>query len=204
MKKGELKKVATDYEQLFPVEWKRVQNDFMRRNGSWVQIVAFNPSRWASEYNPVSSLDFLKKPGQVTGGLAAMILKKSRHPVQRWVTMREHEQSMASVFNEMVKQFRPHLLQLLDTNDIMRLLAEDLSYWPHAYALCITACERGDVPKAREYFAAFEAATAKKPYPEIDARRMELRESLSLAPNPEKLHAHLTRFESEKLAQLPL
>jgi len=46
MKSGELKKLAKAYATHFPTPWQHVGNEFMRRDGDWVQIISFNASRF--------------------------------------------------------------------------------------------------------------------------------------------------------------
>jgi hypothetical protein len=203
MKRGLLRKVAKDYEPLLPSDWKRIGSEFMRRAGDWVQIIAFNPSRWADEYEPRCCFEFLKEPGPSTGGWGFHGL---RHPkgVQRWITIKEHERALTSIFNDMVAQFRPPILQPLDPRGVAALIQTDLEYWPHAYALCVIAAERGDAPEARKYYEAYLDATTDKRYDWATEHRRELETCLALMKTPEQLRAHLTKIEQEKLRELKL
>jgi hypothetical protein len=106
MKSGELNKIAKSFAPLLPPPWKQIGREFFRCEGSWVQIVGFNPSRFADTYVPRSSFEFLKMPGTPTGGFLGQELHHA-NSTQRWVKIAE---SSAEVFDEMTKQFRPALL----------------------------------------------------------------------------------------------
>lgn len=200
MKSGELKKVAQAYATHLPAPWQRVGNEFCRREGDWVQIVAFNASRFSDQYVPRSCMEFLKMPGVPTGGFLVQELHNP-NATQRWVTLSEDP---AAVFQEMAKQFRPSPLRQLDLAEIKRLLTATTSYWPHAYALCVIACEEGNTVEAERWFNAFAFATADKPYPWAETRTQELKECLKLAASPEALKAQLDVVRTEKLRALKL
>jgi len=200
MKSGELGKVARGYASYLPTPWERVGSEFRRREGDWVQMVVFNASRFTENYVPTSCMEFLKMPGPPTG---AFLLQELRNPnaTQRWVRISE---PVADVFQEMVKQFSPPLLKPLNVSEIKGLLSADLNYWPHAYALCVMACEEGGASDAQLYFEAFVSATSDKPYPSLEARKQELAECLSLTASPEGLSVRLQSVRVEKLRALKL
>ena len=200
MKSGELKKVVQAYASHLPAPWQRVGNEFCRCEGDWVQIIAFNASRFSEQYVPRSCMEFLKMAGVPTG---CFLVQELQNPngTQRWVKLSEDP---ADVFKEMAKQFRPSLLRQLDPAEIKRLLMANTSYWPHAYALCVIACEEGNTVEAEHWFDAFASATADKPYPWVETRKQELKECLKLAASPEALKANLDVVRTEKLRALKL
>lgn len=200
MRSGELKKVAQAYTACLPAPWLRVGSEFIRREGDWVQIVAFNASRFSEQYVPRSCMEFLKMPG-VPGG--AFLVQELQNPkaTQRWVNSSENP---ADVFHQMGKQFKPSLLKPLNLPEIKHLLAATINYWPHAYALCVMACEEGKAVDAERWFNAFAAATADKPYPWAETRKRELTECLKLAVSPETLRTRLDAIRTEKLYALKL
>lgn len=202
MKAGLLKKIVGDYAGFFPSDWKRVKNELMRRAGDWVQIVGINPSRFDDTYVPRTCLEFLKKPGEATGTFLVQELKHPAKDVQRWISMREHERSARAIFDEMCAQFRPDIRSPLDLATIKTLLSERLSYWPHAYALCVMVAEEGDRAEARRYYDIFLKATADKPKEWFDHRRAELERCLELMASREELRSHLASIATQKLASL--
>lgn len=200
MKSGELKKVAQAYSTQLPAPWQRVGDEFIRQEGDWVQIVAFNASRFSEQYVPRSCMEFLKIPGVPTGGFLVQELKNP-NATQRWVRVSE---APAEVFQQMAKQFIPSLLRQLNLAEIKRLLAASTSYWPHAYALCVMACEEANAVEAKRWFNAFTSATADKPYPWAETRKQELTECLKLAASPGVLRTRLDTVRAEKLRALKL
>lgn len=207
MKKGELKKVAQAYGALIPRPWQRVGNAFMRRDGDWVQIIGFNASRWSDDYEPQNCFEFLKEPGEATGGL---LLQGLRHPngTQRWLNAAKIANSASNdyapkIFEEMVKQFRPGILCPLRLNEVKSLLAEALEYWPHAYALCVMAAEAGNRAEAERYYAAFLADIADMPYPWAETARQEL-DACLMEIGSEPLRKRLASIEADKLRALKL
>ena len=124
MKSGELKKVAQAYATYLPTPWKRVGNEFMRREGEWVQIVTFNASRFSEQYVPRTCVEFLKMPGVPTG---SFLVQELQHPnaTQRWVKTTE---IAANIFAQMVEQFKPSLRNPLDVSEIESLLEATVNY----------------------------------------------------------------------------
>ena len=200
MKSGELKKVAQAYAACLQAPWHRVGNAFLRCEGDWVQIIGFNASRFAEKYVPSSSLDFLKMPGEQPGGF---LPRELQYPngTQRWIKSSENP---TDVFDQMVKQFKPSLLKPLNLVEIKHLLGDTINYWPHAYALCVMACEVGNAGDAERYFQAFILATSDKPYPWAETRKHELTECLKQAASPEVLSMRLEILRNEKLRVLKL
>jgi hypothetical protein len=145
-------------------------------------------------------MEFLKIPGVPTGGF---LVQEFQHPngTQYWVRTSDDP---ASVFEQMAKQFKPALLKPLNPSEVRRLLAASLHYWPHAYALCVMACEQGDPVDAESYFAAFVSGTTDKPHPWAAARKQELTECLKLIASPEALRARLEGVRAQKLRALKL
>jgi hypothetical protein len=200
MKSGALKKVAQAYAAYLPAPWQRVGNEFMRRDGDWVQIVAFNASRFSEQYVPRSCMEFLKMPGVPTGGFLVQELQNS-NGTQWWVRTSD---TPANVFDQMAEQFKPSLCTPLSVSEIKSLLGATMNYWPHAYALCVMACEEGNATDAERYFNAFISATSDKPYPWVETRKQELTECLKLAASPEALRMRLASVRAEKLRALKL
>ncbi len=200
MKSGELKKVANAYAPYLPAPWHRVGNEFMRRGGDWVQIVAFNASRFSEQYVPRSCMEFLKMPGTPTG---AFLVQELQNPnaTQRWVKTSE---TPDNVFAQMAGQFKPSLCAPLNISEIKNLLGTTMNYWPHPYALCVMACEEGNATDAQHYFNAFVSATSDKPYPWAETRKQELTECLKLTDSPEALRTRLDIVRIEKLRALKL
>ena len=201
MKSGELKKVAQSYASFLPAPWQRVGNEFMRSEGDWVQIVSFNASRFAEQYVPRSCMEFLKMPGVPTGSFCAQELH-APNGTQRWI--KTLHASPADVFEQMARQFKPTLFKPLNLSEVRHLLAEGLSYWPHAYALCVMACEEGNMVDAKNYFSVFASLTADRPYSWVEVRKHELADCLKLVASPETLKTHLESFRIEKLRALKL
>lgn len=200
VKSGELKKVAQTYAAYLPAPWQRVGNAFIRGQGDWAQIIGFNASRFADKYVPSSSLDFLKMPSDQPGGFLPLELQY-RNGAQRWVKTSE---SPASVFDQMAEQFRPSLRKPLSVSEIKNLLSATPNYWPHAYALCVMACEEGNATDAERYFNAFISTTSDKAYPWVETRKQELAECLKLAASPDALRVRLESVRAEKLRSLKL
>ena len=200
MKAGELKKIAQAYAAYLPGPWLRVGNEFMRREGDWVQIVAFNASRFSEQYVPRSCMEFLKMPGMPTGGF---LVQELQHPngTQRWVKTTD---APANVFEQMAEQFKPSLRNSLNISEIKSLLDATMDYWPHAYALCVMACEAGNADDATRYFNAFVLATSDKPYPWAETRKHELTECLRQVDSPEALKMRLESVSDDKLRALKL
>jgi len=145
-------------------------------------------------------MEFLKMPGVPTGGFLVQELRNPKG-TQRWV---KATNAPANVFEEMARQFKPALLNPLNVTEIKGLLAISLSNWSHAYALCVVACEAGNLMDAERRFNAFVTATADKPYPWAEIRRRELAECMKLAGSPESLRMHLETIRVEKLCALKL
>lgn len=200
MKAGELRNLATSYGLLLSPEWKRNGSDLLRRNGDWLQIIAFNASRFADRYAPRNCFEFLKMPGPVLGGMLGQELCHS-NGAQRWVTLREPPEV---VFRDMERQFRPSITSPLSTGEIEVLLQQGSEYWPHAYALCVIAAERQERQSALHYFSVFQVSTQDKPYPWVVQRTAELDLCLRLTADPPSLSMHLDQLRSAKLQQLPL
>jgi hypothetical protein len=202
MKAGLLKKIASDYAGLFPVEWRRAGSEFLRRRDDWVQIVSFNPSRFDDTYVPKCGLEFLKMPGDVTAGFLPQELRHPKHDVQRWISMKEHEFATTDVFQEMVRQFTPVLDHPLLRDDITKLLTANETYWPHPYALCVMAAERGELEEARRYYTSYLTITSDRPYDWAEMRRQELATCIKLMTSPNELKAHLLEVQETKAAFL--
>jgi hypothetical protein len=200
MKSGELKKIAQAYSTYFPEPWRRVGNEFIRREGDWVQIIAFNASRFSEQYVPRSCVEFLKMPGLPTGGFLVRELRNSSG-TQRWVKTTD---APSNVFEQMAEQFEPSLRSPMNVSKIKSLLDAASNYWPHAYALCVVACEEGNSTDAQRYFQAFLLATSDKPYPWAETRKHELMECLKQAASPEILKMRLESLRNEKLRALKL
>ena len=207
MKSGEIKKVVQAYVPFFHSPWKRVRNEFMRREGDWVQIISFNASRWADKYEPRSCFEFLKQPGDPVGGF---LVQGLQHPnrVQRWVNAAKIADPASNdyapkVFDEMTKQFKPSIPGPLVVAEIKQLLEASLGYWPHPYALCVMAAEAGNKADAERYFEVFQADVDDKPYPWAESAREELRACLE-ANGSEKLSLRLEGIATEKLKKLRL
>jgi hypothetical protein len=198
MKSGELAKLVESFGPFFQLPWLRTKREFVRREGSWIQIIAFNASRFTEKYVPVSSFEFLKMPGVPTCGFLPQQLQYA-NGAQRWVALTE---SVADVFDGMAKQFIPAILRTLRLKEIEGLLNSSLDYWPHPYALCVTRAEDGDKDEAQKYFEAFLSATVDKPYPWVESRRQELAENLSLMDTPLELKTRLAAIEADKLRAL--
>ena len=198
MKRGELRKLAQAYETFILTPWQRVGSEFMRCEGDWVQIIAFNASRFSGKYLPRSCMEFLKMPGVPTGGFLVQELQ-NLNTTQRWVKMSENP---ADVFRQMVKQFNPRLLEPLDPSEVKILLTAAMNYWPHAYALCVMACQEANAVYAQRCFDAFVSATADKPYAWVLARKEELTGCLKLIRSPEALKVRLNVVRAEKLEAL--
>jgi hypothetical protein len=199
MKAGELKKVATAFSKFFPLPWKRVGNEFMRREKSWVQIGAFGASRFSDQYAPRNCFEYLLMPGPATGTFLSQELK---HPngTQRWIDA-SNLTLVDSVFSEMVRQFKPSLLAPLDLLEIKQLLESSRDYWPHSYALCIMSLENENQEEAEQYFADFSAAIADKPYSWAEARKRELTDLMAIKKQ-EELISRLQSISEGKLKAL--
>ncbi len=200
MKGGELRKVAQAYGGCLPEPWRRVGNAFIRFTGDWAHIVAFNPSRFAEQYIPRSCMEFLKMPGVPTGGFLPQELHNPKG-TQRWVKTTEMP---TKVFEEMIRQFKPELLSPLNVDEVKSMLFSSLDYWPHAYALCVMACEANNLPDAEFSFNAFASATADKHFPWVESRRQELTECIKLIGSPGTLRMNLETIQVEKLRALKL
>jgi hypothetical protein len=172
----------------------------MRHEGDWVQIVAFNASRFSEQYIPRSCMEFLKMPGVPTGGFLVQELQHL-NATQRWIKTTD---APANVFEQMAEQFKPSLRHPLKVSEIKNLLDATVDYWPHAYALCVMACEEGDVGDAERYFDAFVLATSDKPYPWAETRKRELTACLEQSPSPEALRMRLKSLRNEKLRAFKL
>lgn len=204
MKTGEIKKVAQDYQSFFPSEWKNVRGSFYRRHGSWLQIVAFNPSRFNDVYEPRSCAEFLKKPGPVAGSMLLSTLREKKHNVTRWISLKEHAASFPSIWEDMAAQFRPAINRPLQLDEVKSLLQLQQEYWPHVYALCVMAAEEGNQSEAKERFDHFCRMMADKPFDWAMGRRSELEKVMELLPMPTALKAHLDEIERVKLASAKL
>lgn len=200
MKKGEIKTVVQSYTSHLPAPWQRVGNEFMRYEGDWVQIVTFNASRFTELYVPRNCMEYLKMPGVPTGGFLVQELH-NRNGTQHWVRTTD---ASAKVFEEMTRQFKPALLNPLNIVEIKNMLTDSIDYWPHAYALCVMACEAGNFTEGERSFDAFLSATADKPYSWVETRRQELTECMKLAENLETLRTHLETVRINKLSALKL
>jgi hypothetical protein len=200
VKSVELKKIAIAYSIYLPEPWQQVGNEFFRREGDWVQIVGFNASRFLDQYVPRSCMEFLKIPGVPAG---AFLVQELQNPnaTQRWVKITD---APANIFEQMALQFKPPLRNRLNRSEIKRLLDEMVNYWPHAYALCVMACEEGNSGEAQHYFNEFVLATSNKPYPWAEARKQELTECLEHLTSPEALTIRLENLRDEKLRALKL
>lgn len=197
MKSGLLKRVATEYAGLLGKEWTAIKTDMARREGPWLQILSFNPSRFDDSYLPRVSLDFLWMPGSVTGGLLLQELK--RRGAQRWVAVKGSH-SAAEVLAEMKEQFRPRLDRPLERSEVERAIAESVDVWGHAYSLCLVALDRGDRRIAERWLRDFERQVADKPFEWVRQRHEELLSSLRLTQ--EEWILRRQEIESAKLASL--
>ena len=139
-------------------------------------------------------------PGPPTGSILGQELQYP-NATQRWVKVSE---APADVFQQISEQFTPSPLRQIDLSEIKRLLAANTGYWPHAYALCVMACEEGNAVEADRWFNAFTSATADKPYSWAETRKQELMECLKLVASSETLRARLDVVLTEKLRALKL
>ncbi|MDB6064271.1 MAG: hypothetical protein JWR26_479 [Pedosphaera sp.] len=203
MKAGELKKIARAFGDFLPPPWKRIGNKYLRREGDWVQMVVFYPSRWNDDYIPRSCFEFLKDPDEPTGTYLGQELVGTRHKAPRWITVKETSRSMSAIFDEMARQFKPAILAALKVTEIRRLLEARMDYWPHAYALCVMAAEAGDKAKAEHYFAAYEAQGLDPTWDSVIETRKQLKRCIKEA-GTEALSRRLAKIQAEKLRALKL
>jgi hypothetical protein len=145
-------------------------------------------------------MEFLKMPGVPTGGFLVQELQNP-NATQRWVKTTD---APANVFEQMAEQFKPSLCNPLNISEIKSLLDATMNYWPHAYALCVMACEEGNAADAKRYFNAFVLATLDKPYPWAETRKQELTECLKQEASPEALRVRLESLSDDKLRALKL
>jgi hypothetical protein len=205
MKSGSLTKVADAYAKFLTDSWRKIGRELMRREEDWVQIIAFNASRWADSYEPKNCFEFLKMPGPPLG---TFLVEGLRNPngTQRWLdfsklTSQAATDSAAQVFTTMSSQFRPSILRPLRTEDVLLLLKNNLQYWPHPYALSVIAAERGDPIEAKYFFELFRAAVPDPSQPWALERGRELEEFISLIGS-ESLKSRLANIAHEKLLAL--
>jgi hypothetical protein len=204
MKSGEIKKVVQSFKGFFPSDWVCLKDSFGRRKGPWIQFIAFKPSRFSDEYEPGSCFDFLWEPGGMSGGFLGQGLLHKRHPVQRWVSLKEHYKSPEAIYRDMVEQFTPRIDQPLDTAKVEQLLQADTVYWPHLYALFILTCELGRHDQAAHYYKKITQLLMESPYDWALERRRELARVHELARDPAALQAHLREIELKKLTEAKL
>ncbi len=200
MNAKEMKRIAADYAPFFPSDWKLIKRDFLRKKADWLQIISFNDSRFAKQYEPIASLEYLKMPGPIGGGFLACGLKHYRHNTQRWITAKQHEASLPTIYQDMVDQFQPSIVAPLDLNEIKVLLRQRTEYWPHVYALCVMAAEEGNPEDAHQWFAQFCKMMEDRPYDWAVERRKELDQVMAFMDSPDALKAHLTAIAHDKLA----
>jgi hypothetical protein len=137
-------------------------------------------------------------PGVPTGGFLLQELL-GRMGTQRWVKAKE---SAPAIFQEMLGQFRPELLAPFEIGEIRALLLASLTYWPHAYAMCVMSIEEGDREMAGYYCQAFLTTTSDKPYVWVESRRQELVENMKLIDAHDEVQARFNGIETEKLCAL--
>lgn len=198
MKPRELGTIARTFAPFLGDTWRLVGSEFVRIDGDWAQIVGFNASRFDDQYIPRCCLEFLKMPGVATCCFAVQELQNSNR-TQQWVGMSDEPRA---VFERMTRQFEPPLLAPLSIERIRDLLSQNVSYWPHAYALCIMACERGEMEDAKQYLDAFNAATVGKPYEWVEKRRQELMRCIGMVGVTGLLESHLQTVRAEKMRAL--
>jgi hypothetical protein len=196
-----LKHIADEYAPLLPSPWVRLKNEFVRRDGPWLQFVSFNASRFDDTYVPRCSFDFLWMRGEVTAGLLVQELKNGA--VQRWINTK-YGHDAAAVFRDMVNQFRPKLYEPLSSKEIEREITREPNYWPHAFALCLTALSRGEIQEGELRYEQFQRLVADKPFGWVSERRAELCEALELKSDSKKLADYFRAIEVVKLGKLRL
>ncbi len=201
MKAGQLKKVANVYARFLQAPWRRVGNEFMRCEQNWVQIVAFNASRFSEQYVPRSCFEYLLIPGPATGTFVVQELQHA-NGTQKWISAQDVSTGVDAVFAEMERQFRPSITRPLDTREIKQLLEAGTDYWPHAYALCVMALESSQRDEAEHHFTSFCVAIEDKPYSWADVRKEEL--ASLMAVRSDELASRLQVLREEKLRGLKL
>jgi hypothetical protein len=201
MKSFQIAKLIKGYRPLFRGNWRFNRREFVRRSSHWVQVVSLNVSRNRDEYIPRTACDFLLLPGPVTGGWLCQELLTRRHSVQWWVTLKEHESNIDELMDMMNQQFFPQLQKEIDEDLIEEKLAQDLSYWPNPYALCVMSYLYQNLENAETYYKAYLEAVSDKPYPWATERKKELDNIHQLSYERDKLHEHLTHIEAQRLSQ---
>ena len=204
MKRGAIKQVYKTFDPLFPLGWRLTQGAFFRRFGDWLQIVSFNASRFDDEFEVVSCMDFLKRPGDVGGSLLPRKLQENQHPVTRWVSLRELGLGAEPIFREMVRQLAPCLEAPIEREEIKHMLHQCTNYDPHLYALCVMAAEEGNVVEAQHWHEQFLRLLADSPYDWAIEKRNNLQKVMDLVDSPEALKAHLNAIVTDKLAAAKL
>jgi hypothetical protein len=196
--------VADDYAQVLGPEWKRIGNEFLRRDHEWVQLLSFNPSRFDDRYVPRSALQFLWMEGTPTASIAVQELQHETHRVQRWISPREHEASWRRIAAVMIEQFRPRIDRPMNREEIKPLLEAQPRYWPHAYALGVTAAVDGDCGGAAGYVRTLREVAVESSNVHITKRCEALEALVGLCGKPEQLQEALRKTETEVLKSLRL
>lgn len=208
MKRGAIKQVYKTFAPLFLSDWKLTQGAFFRRFGDWLHIVSFNASRFDDEFEVVSCMDFLKRPGEVGGSLLPRKLQEIQHPVTRWISLQELGLGVGPIYQEMVRQLAPCLEAPVEQEGVKHLLHQCTNYDPHLYALCVMAAEEGNVVEAKHWHEQFLRLLADSPYDWAIEKRNNLQKVIDLMDSPPALQAHLqaivkAKLEAAKLTDLP-
>lgn len=204
MKRGLLRRVADDYAQVLGPEWKRIGNEFLRRENEWVQLLGFNASRFADRYTPRSALQFLWMEGTPTASFAVQELQHEKNRVQRWVSLREHETNWRKIAAEMVEQFRPRMDRQIDRQEVKQLLESQPRYWPHVYALGVMSAADGDCGRAARHAQMLREIAGETPNVYVESGCEALEALLKLCGKQAELQEALTKIESDVLKALRL
>lgn len=202
MRKGLYARVVRDIAGAMDRDWRLVGRLLMRRSSEWVQVVAIDPSEWSDDFIPWAGLVYLRAWDpipRISGSLARSRLQGERHPVDRWISFRQHASDPSSVIDLMISQFRPRIDEPLDPSAAIAVVRERPDEWPCRQTLVVLAAVEGNGPAALEHLKALEELTEGRG---LEDYLDEARRVVSLMDRPADLTSYLKSIEEGKLASL--
>jgi uncharacterized protein (DUF433 family) len=141
--------VSQVYKRYFGPEWQHIGESFVRASGAWAQCVSFRSLQNRLEWSPICRLFFLRDPSREWEKYIVRDLRVCGVEATRWITTADPPDQ---VFDDMVQQFWPSIVQPLLPEELESLIVKALEpfLWPPRYLSCINSILRGELATAKE------------------------------------------------------
>ena len=185
---------------MFPKGWTRIRSMIARRDGPWIQFIAFGSAAGGQMYGLSCGCDFLWEPDVCGSSYLGFSIGSEN--------MRYDPDIPVKRFREISRSCVPFVDQPLKAAEIERKLRNLISFYPSLfgwgdvkahYPLCVVATVKGDRKTAKKHFELYKRAFLNPQFDWTITRVKELQHCLDLMTCHEELKKYLKGVEDEKL-----